>query len=667
MEKSKERRKLIAQASKVDEMRVVDLRRVLATYNIPHSAKLRKAQLIKIFKVDLIPKLKALEETENNKIHSNVKKEPKSVTVTPLKKNIIGARSKPPTPKSQDNSPTHISQDNVFQSKKRKSHPLDEEDAQLNSPPFKKHTIYKNEFTLSSDESAHNSDSSTGTVRKFPYTDIDQLANSTSLIINGTVDGESPLAQGTPQGTPENTPENRETTNEMLIADVTPLEIGDKSITPIEVEDSLILKSYSDASEVDTPSPKRVNKEIVLKGPVGDINENRVKFQAMPKQEVRVKTPEISTDSDILTHLQSEIELEKSRIDDEFEKTFEIYDYNERTRAVKSKVLKFITWFAIFMIFVKLNLIYLKERTQVGFCGFEIKENWIDLPFKSPIIDTINSWHLECVPCPYMGQCYPNSKLACTSDYKVSSPLLWSIFGLIPTFNECIIDSDKLRIMKKIIDLTLDVLAFRNANVKCGQGSDNEVGLQWNQIVEFVSDKLDLNPNDELFAYYWSKAHASIVGKPQLVFTNAGIVRSHSNSRMSWKCQIQTSLLNIVYRFRYYLVSVSLLAILLICIFLKISKWQKRKEAIRELTQSVFDKLQEQFKHHKSKQTDTAYLSKIQLRDYYIPQLKMSRKNSQFVWEKVASNVEQNSNVRATELEVDGDIRRVWQWTLDLF
>lgn len=673
MEKSRERRRLIEEAPKATELRVIELRRVLAAYDIPHSAKLRKAQLIQIYQDDLVPKLMKLEEEYKD---TAVKKE-SSATPTKKKKrkSIIGAKQKESSsPKSRDDeSVSHLSQDNVFQTKKRKAHPTDENDTPVNLPPLKKKSTYKKEFTLTSDESTNNDDTSTGTVRRYPSPDFDQLANSTSLMMNEGMDQELPIAQGTPNGTPVGTQtsdegETSDGSSNGTPKDLTPLEVGDKSITPIE--DSLVLKSYSDASEVETPSPKRISQPIVLKGPVGDLNENRVKFdvQAKPRRKInRVKTPEISMDSDILTHLQSEIELEKSRIEDEFEKTFEIYDYNERTRVIQLKVFKFITWFTLFVIIVKIILIYLRERTQIGFCGFEIKENWINLPFKSHIIDTINTWHLECVPCPYMGQCYPNSKLSCTSDYKVSTPLLWSIFGLIPTYNECIIDSNKLRIIKKIIDSTMDVLAVRNANVKCGLGLDNEVGLQWDQIVEFVSDKIGLDRDDELFEYYWSKSHAAIVGKPQLVFTNDGIIRSHSNARMSWKCQIQTSLFNLVYKFRFYLMSVTLLGLLLLWIFMKISKWQRRKESIRELTQSVFDKLQDQFKRRKARQTDTAYLSKIQLRDYYLPKLKMSKKDSQFVWEQVASNVEQNTNVRTTEQEIDGDIRRVWEWTLDLF
>lgn len=686
-QEARQRRRLIEDAARLSEVRVADIRAALTRYGIAHTAKQRKAQLVKLYRDKLVPLLEELDSAPESRLKNTAPQSPKvkrersrSPTRTPSRNTVIGARPKraPDTSvASPASSDAGSATDNVFQSRKRKSYPL-REATLASSPSLKRRVTYKRtqDRTLSSDESRGTTaaeDTSTGTVVRHSQENRDETSPGTPP---GTPKRPSqtsqspeqishrtplspleamPLAQGTPMGSPKDSPTGQ--TNRLATGEC----VGDISITPIE-PDSLVLRSYSDASELDTPSPKRTNHPITLKGPSGDINTHKVTFNNPPP-----KTPDLSMDSHILTHLQSEIELEKSRVDETFERTFELYEHKERSKKVRSLATRFLTCFLLFVVTVKIGLALLHERILVGFCGYEIKQDWISLPFQSTIADSINQWHMTCVPCPPMGQCFPNSQLVCTADYKVSSPLLWSLLGVIPTYNECVVDSNKLRVIQNIINTTLNVLAVRNANVRCGQGHDSEVGLSWPQIVEYVSDNIALPSTDPLFDYYWAKAHAAILGKPNIVFTPEGLLRSHSTARMSWSCQIQTSLANIIFRLRYHLLALFTLAIIFLWVYLKVSKWQRKNEAVRDLTEKVFDKLQDHFQRHKAKHTDVPYLSKIQLRDYYLPQLKMGRKEGLEAWEKVASNVERNTNIRTSEVEIDGDIRRVWQWTLDLF
>lgn len=467
-----------------------------------------------------------------------------------------------------------------------------------------------------------------------------------------------------------------------------------------------ISESSNSGSAFSTPSPVRKTKPIELKGPVGALSNTPLQFipktrgnhlmkfhnqpeepdnlflsptkfqTSSPQRKVsvnpRTKVPDMShdtSDENMMTYIEGSIDNSQSRIENEMDKTFENYPLEESRAQFKQTIFKFVQYFLLALVIVQTLMLLLKERVQIGFCGFENPHKWINIPdeWAPQWVKHINSLHFDCVPCPPMGICGSHSQLSCSTDYKVHHPLK-SLFGMIPTYDTCIIDSVKLRKIKQMINLSLDLLAYRNAQTKCGQGTDEEVGLQWDQIVEFVSDKMNLHKDDDdgLFEYYWSKVHASIIGEPNLVFTDSGLVRSISNSRLSWGCHIKISLGRLIYQYRFFLMTLAAIGISLLIIFLKVARWQFKKESVKSLTQKVFLELQKQRKKGKNHKEEHKYIAKIQLRDYLVPALKLSQGDSNDVWLKVESAVEKNTNVRSQEVEVDGEIRRVWEWTLDL-
>lgn len=87
---------------------------------------------------------------------------------------------------------------------------------------------------------------------------------------------------------------------------------------------------------------------------------------------------------------------------------------------------------------------------------------------------------------------------------------------------------------------------------------------------------------------------------------------------------------------------------------------------MKKLTKQILLKLQEQSKQFNDGKVKKKYVGKIQLRDYYLPTLDISNKNKKTLWERVTENVERNSNVNGYNLEVNGDIMRVWEWSSDI-
>lgn len=453
-----------------------------------------------------------------------------------------------------------------------------------------------------------------------------------------------------------------------------------KPITPI-LPSSSLNEDCSDMTEIKTPSPSK-SSHVKLNGPVASLKEAKVSFldpESSVKKEspsfppLKTYTPDMSfDDSQILTNMQSEIDIATSRIEEESEKAMDAYEAETRFILNKKKwQITFIGWLlSIFILFI--CYLYVDQRIRVGFCGFESNVPWLDIdsnkyPFIALFVNRFKPLiKVQCVPCPAHGHCSFNSSLRCLQDFAIYKPILWSFGGIIPTFNECTLDSAKLRLIQKIINTIIDMLAYKNASLKCGDAADAEVGMKWLQVVEHVDSKLDLQENNPDYDYIWSKVYASVIGLPDITFNNNGIIRSRSLSKLSIKCRLQKLIINIVYELRYYLIGVGFSLLVLGYIFYLIDQRQKKKEAIRELTSDVLKKLQQQSKGFRQKKVLKKYIGKVQLRDYFVPQLKMSTKNRDGIWKQVVEHVEMNNNVKAENIEVDGDIMRVWEWTLDV-
>ena len=371
-------------------------------------------------------------------------------------------------------------------------------------------------------------------------------------------------------------------------------------------------------------------------------------------------------DSVLLSQLQNEFEIENSKIEIEAEKVLNKVKTRELYKFYKPQFLKIIAVWASLMTVSFVGMLYRHERIRTGFCGHELAN-----------ADTIFHMGLECVKCPPHAICSENSQITCLPDYIVSKPPLWSLFGLIPTFNKCVLDSTKIKRINKIVKAVVDLLSIRNANYRCGDGGDEEVGLNWDQIREIINQRLMIDPNDTDYAYYWGKVKLLLTTRTDLKFIESGskgknkddfIIRSTSLSRLSIKCRLKKLLITILLKYKVYLLSITAILILFSYTFYKINELQTKNETYRRIVKDVFDKLQKQRRPQSTPSTGKKqYIAKIQLRDYYLPQMhNLSKKNRRSVWNKVVKAVESNSNVHAEEIEVNGEIMRVWTWSSDI-
>ncbi|KAH3661215.1 hypothetical protein OGAPHI_006622 [Ogataea philodendri] len=372
------------------------------------------------------------------------------------------------------------------------------------------------------------------------------------------------------------------------------------------------------------------------------------------------KSPDTTDDDAMLTQLQHEIDITQEQIE---------VQSKQALKAIEAPPPSNLAYRLGLVWFLTLSLMYAftcyrEQRIRTGFCGFEVYRPLFNYDRRSysgltPYLDSIeNLLSLNCVPCPEHGQCFPYSKLFCDADYTVHKPIK-SLFGLLPTFQTCVLDSAKVKKIDKMVKLSTDLLNRRNAEYKCGRGEDQDVGLTLPHLQNYLIERLDIK--DDGFDYLWEKTLNVLENRPELVITN-DFIRSNSLSKLSIKCRLIRMFMDVFIRFRWHLLGLVFIAATFKYISIRFTRYRTERKLVNELTTKVIEKLHKQAELHRLGKSSLAYIGKIQLRDYYLIDASLSAKQKTKVWDRVSKLVETNTNVKTYMTEVRGEMFKVWEW-----
>ena len=95
----------------------------------------------------------------------------------------------------------------------------------------------------------------------------------------------------------------------------------------------------------------------------------------------------------------------------------------------------------------------------------------------------------------------------------------------------------------------------------------------------------------------------------------------------------------------------------------KIRQYTAEKVQVRRLVSTVLDELRKQERqyHLDPALTPAASIAQSHLRDLIL-QHEHSPARRQWLWHKVEKVIEANSNVRAKQVEINGEDMRAWEW-----
>ncbi|KAI5479270.1 inner nuclear membrane protein MAN1 [Pseudohyphozyma bogoriensis] len=345
------------------------------------------------------------------------------------------------------------------------------------------------------------------------------------------------------------------------------------------------------------------------------------------------------------------------------------------------------------------SIVYLlwwrEERVATGFCDTATSNNALvrardatrslslavdQLPSLPPrLLATLDSLHLRpsCTPCPAHATCTDGSFMGCAPEYVASQHPL-SFGGLIPLAPRCSPDTEKLMAVAVQAAKAARSLRRRKGEVICGgleksrrKAKKSEAwvyGISAEQLMESLRDDNENAgspyPEDVLddisrLAILDLKSHGEVISAEE----NGAIWLAAQTADMSLSCRARRSVIEHAIRHQTALATMLALVVLSLWLRAKLLAGRAENEQVKKLVKTVYHQLrtQERLHYNDPALAPNAHIAPSHLRDLVL-QSEHSPVKRQQLWKKVESVVESNSNVRAKEVEMDGEPIRAWLW-----
>ncbi len=386
-----------------------------------------------------------------------------------------------------------------------------------------------------------------------------------------------------------------------------------------------------------------------------------------------------------LNRLKDEIMNEKEKIKLEEERNNEVALFDE-TPDYGYVLTGTITWVLIVSL-AFYSWFWRSERFRIGYCGIEPQSTEPTLrttsSFMNSILDSVTP---SCVQCPSHSICLENFDVICDPDYLYYESS-WAFGGFLPIAPRCLPDTEKESRIQAILNRAKTILRKNNSNVKCGHGTTSEAGIFENDLKNILKKKKKSSLEDGEFDQLWDKAINYLETESEISFeqviarTNSSgennqtltkVIRSTSFANLSAYCRCKNLVTELCFKYRKTVLGLLLLISSYIYIKFKITNYRILEGESTRFVRIVISRLAKQ---HVDSDKDSRgfterYIAVSQLRDILLfddgNQGEGFRKvNKDTLWEKVCKSVEGNSNVRARQMEVNGEIMRVWEWVGD--
>ena len=432
--------------------------------------------------------------------------------------------------------------------------------------------------------------------------------------------------------------------------------------------------------------------------------------KATPKSATPKRTPRKTPSKGSATPKKAEHSVIEEESDDESdEETDETHhkSSNSRKKSFWSPFF-FISLWLLAVVYGLGVFWYREQQYLVCYCGQEIEQATVP-PNSHPLLVSAGAYldanfKPRCTPCPPHARCYPYLELGCYEDFVETQP--W-YFRLTPTLHtnlkRCVPDTKKAEKLEIMIDVALDLLRSRNAEKNCGRTStdDFEAGLTSTEVHDLLlMMKAPYITRDE-FEELWERSVIELEKEPEVIVrqvstfspfsqpiltqtgfsdgVRAGIVdnssksqktsdkilRSTSLSNLSFKCRILNTVIGTVVHYKGVLLAMVAVYFIVLYVRYRIRQYRLQRLRVETVYYEVLRNLKKQYNLAKQDPSIPLYIGSTQLRDLILTTEKnLSRKLK--LWNRVSSEVENNSNVRYHLVEHHGEIMKVWEWITDV-
>ncbi|KAK9368855.1 Man1-Src1p-C-terminal domain-containing protein [Lipomyces kononenkoae] len=304
------------------------------------------------------------------------------------------------------------------------------------------------------------------------------------------------------------------------------------------------------------------------------------------------------------------------------------------------------------------------EKIVIGYCEIEGLGTFVpevpDHSFRQLV-------EPACTPCPSHAICFANFHAECEPDY-VYVPSSWSLGGLLPFPPKCVPDTEKLQRARILLEESLQLLRERYADVQCGIGGKGQNDPTM-AVVDLRAKLYSMKApslSDDSFEELWQLAFKDLVEQEEVYRVDVGErerLGSTSPSEFPFTCMIKTEFGAFVSANKWNFFGTVLLAVTTMSLYRASSQYRQRQAIVQDLVRKSMSILSEQQRRSDGDRSGNTprYVIMSQLKDNLMVDTYDAAERRR-VWLSVQKHVEANTNVRSRQMEIHGEIMRIWEW-----
>ncbi|KAK9469476.1 Man1-Src1p-C-terminal domain-containing protein [Lipomyces arxii] len=452
-------------------------------------------------------------------------------------------------------------------------------------------------------------------------------------------------------------------------------------IQPVSINDAIKVEDeispFSAENPFQTPTAVKPKRSYSKRGslpktpkPPKETTPKTTPKSRTPKSAQSVKVPVTAksfvsdTTSPGIAKFSSELFVNDAQYDDFLEseeemtkRGLELSLVNEPDAPFSFPLKVFIAW-----LFTVSWLMYLmwwrNEKFRIGYCDVELYKTTDDSNglFKALMPG--------CTPCPPHAVCYEGFVAECQPDFVYRSSWL-SFGGVFPMPPKCVPDTDKWQRAAILRQESVHILRERYAAVECANAlNDTTIAVEdlRSKLYKIKSPRL----TDDMFEELWMTALKQLLDLDEVYKVDDEFgqrIGSTSTAEFPWSCVVRNDLGEFMNANKGTFIGVAVATLILFWSYNKLMTLNARRSRVRELVDKSleFVAAQQQQSDRDSTGTTARYVVMTQIKDALLQDVTdaAERRN---IWDSVQRQIESNSKVRSRQMEVHGEIMRIWEW-----
>lgn len=325
-------------------------------------------------------------------------------------------------------------------------------------------------------------------------------------------------------------------------------------------------------------------------------------------------------------------------------------------------------------IFISFALWYHQQKFRVGYCGHELPVQNIVLG-NNPnrlqlwLYHTLENIAPKCQPCPEYAVCRSLREIRCLPGYNLQRST-WSLAGLLPLFDRCVLDDT---LQKKLYKGIMEFLSHnKQALEENSKFNAITQGVALEVIYETFLKQRPSWMSESEFSHLWVKVITKV--KQSAFVSHARVPSIDQGSDFNFGTEFiwmegmtSTNIMKLLKGFFFsgenkwfwlFMIYFAFIAGIAQMIMAREDR-NSQKLQVGKLVNDAIEKL----KTHKLDETrDVDYLNTFQLREYLFTEKNQIIRNNK-LWDKVSETLEKKNNaVRCFTQEQTGEIIRYWEW-----